>query len=284
MELFCRLCAKIKSPFELKYSIDDISIKLKECYQPIIKHTDAGYPRSVCETCFQKLDESWKFYKAIENAQENLQSMISKKNETDLEQSDFNIYNGECIKVEAFENDNDTQSMVDESEIIDCSQLTTHEMPVEIESKSDSMKMDSEDNYQDTLQKIGFDDFHDTDDSEPEEKNVQSNIKTSNIDHCKDFLEFIPTKDRMKDGTVNLDKVIELKLNDWTVLKYKCWKCEKIFDEFETLKMHMKQEHNGSKFYCVCSLCSDKRRYPETERKCLHQHVIAKHFAYLSYW
>lgn len=267
MELFCRLCAKIKNSFELKYSIDEVSVKLKDCCQSIEMHTDVDYPQSVCEACFLKLDDSWKLFKTIENAQDELRFMVSQKKENDSLQNNLGYCDDEFIKVEPLE-------------INDNSQVTIHEPQIEVGSKLETMMINS----QDILQEIGFDDFHSTDDSEPEEKSVQTYIKTSNPDNCKNFLALIPEKDRMKNGTINPVKIMELKLYDWSILKFKCWKCNNIFSECKMLKIHIKQEHPHIGFRWICPLCCDNRTYSREDHRRLRYHVISKHFSYLSYW
>lgn len=82
MENLCRLCAKKKSPKQLIYNIEDpvlcIEQKLIDCCQwNLLNSTEYdGLPKKICNICFQKLENSWKFAENVANAQCHLLSLI----------------------------------------------------------------------------------------------------------------------------------------------------------------------------------------------------------------
>lgn len=274
MESICRLCAKVKHSIELKHSFDDICLTLNDCCQSIEFQTNADYPQNVCDSCFLRLSQSWQFFKIVETAQHEIQFLVSKKNENKSLEIilDEEIYGIENIKVEPIQ-------------IVDTS--------ASFDPKEEITKNDLNGSSKDVFQDFEFEDHQDSQECETEheegakeqKQSISDNSSNINMKNYKNFLELIQEADRLKDGTVNIEKIIELKLNDWSTLKYKCWKCDNIFEDCEALKAHINQQHPNTELRFVCSVCPNvKRSYPENLRSALHRHVTTKHFAYLSYW
>lgn len=71
----CRLCASLKT-FEHLVFIDDPSLALKKkllrCCQISLSIEDDLLPQNVCNSCIQRLDNSWAFAENVSQAQETL--------------------------------------------------------------------------------------------------------------------------------------------------------------------------------------------------------------------
>lgn len=75
MEVICRLCAEISSADDIICTIDDhdlnIRQKLVDCcrWDELHHHTNDVFPKSICKTCYGRLELCWNFSKAVSRAQ-----------------------------------------------------------------------------------------------------------------------------------------------------------------------------------------------------------------------
>lgn len=91
MSIFCRLCAEMRTPDEIKTTIHDadwnIEAKLTICCQWNPLQVNIALPKEVCYFCFDQLEHCWKFSQSVTEAQVKLQDIygkVSKSNELNL--------------------------------------------------------------------------------------------------------------------------------------------------------------------------------------------------------
>lgn len=77
MELYCRLCAKLKPNNALKCKLSDVRWKLEQCCIWEESDTENAYPQNVCRTCFNQLEKSWQFFSAVKIAQKEIKILIA---------------------------------------------------------------------------------------------------------------------------------------------------------------------------------------------------------------
>lgn len=83
MENICRLCAKEKPHKQLTHTIEDpvwkIEQKLIDCCRWNLVSSIIGYdrmPKSVCNSCFRKLENCWAFAESVADAQQQLYTLL----------------------------------------------------------------------------------------------------------------------------------------------------------------------------------------------------------------
>lgn len=82
MENLCRLCAKEKSLRQLVHNIQNeklnIEQKLNDCcrWNSLITFEYDELPKKICNSCFIKLDDCWKFAESVAQAQRKLLSQV----------------------------------------------------------------------------------------------------------------------------------------------------------------------------------------------------------------
>lgn len=81
MESYCRLCAKIKRDFALKYKLSDVRWILEKCCEWEESGTENVSPQNVCRACFNQLDKSWQFISAVKIAQKQIKVIVAQQRE-----------------------------------------------------------------------------------------------------------------------------------------------------------------------------------------------------------
>lgn len=293
----CRLCAKLKRPEELKVSIKGrnsrIKQKLIDCcrWNQFRKHKNL--PKKVCKSCIQKLEKCWAFAETVASAQKILLDGIyddeaSKYvpivsiNEGHPSAAQENILssipNQNVLVKQEFSEEFSTSYTVDHSTSID----VKNEVMNEIENESDKKHFNGND-FNDFIQQFPSDNYVCNEVRKEERKKRKvGNMKKGSLDF--DILSLLSANDLNKNGTIKLEKILELHLSDWSIYKYKCWKCSNLFDDIATLKGHMSITHPNDTLRHICSLCSHQRTYRDNHRGMFSQHIIREHFPHLKYW
>lgn len=90
MDVICRLCAEVSSADEIICSIEDhdlnIRQKLIDCcrWDELHPATNDIYPKSICTTCYGRLELSWNFSKAVSRAQFKIFQYVQGGGDMDL--------------------------------------------------------------------------------------------------------------------------------------------------------------------------------------------------------
>lgn len=95
-----------------------------------------------------------------------------------------------------------------------------------------------------------------------------------------DILALLSDDDKNVNGTVNKEKIDQLKLDDWSILKSHCYICKTLFDKHRTFKSHFRTKHPGEVLRFHCTLCN----VSTAKRNTLQSHMIKTHRSYLKFW
>lgn len=259
MENVCRLCANVKTPKQLICNINEqIERKLIDCCRWNSCNTYETYslPQKICNECLKCLEDSWSFAEKVEQAQQYLLSHT------------------EDIKP--------TISLNIESVNLD---VDTFEQNESVENIKMSFSPSQSFDYDD--------DFYGP--AEPEENETKSqtieNINSSDIQPKAEqfgkryknkinLLSLLSDADKNADGTIKQEKIAQLNLHDYSVIK--CWRCSvcsEIHENYRQLKVHFDQNHCSEPkslcFFCNTSIKGDRRS--------VIRH-INRHLPYLKHW
>lgn len=295
MEFYCRLCGELKEPIDLLYSLNDISSKLFKCcdWQWQESAIEARLPQNVCETCYDRLDQSWQFSQNIRKAQKVLLKTIVQPCSVFVLEIGTNTIEDEpksstvdLIKLELIPEDSKYeatgQSMENDSTSNDdnINILSNEHADFYISnSQPESEYSEDGDCPLDTEWSGDEDNISDADD----DCNSNSNEKSSTpkVLNRDDYLALIPSESRLKNGQVDLEKVTELQLRDWSIFKYKCWVCAALLDDEDAMLQHLKKTHPNEPIRWQCSLCP---KLITKFSKYLRRHVTMIHYPYLTFW
>lgn len=298
MNGYCRLCAKAKSATALKHKFSDLMSKLIECCRWLEAFTESEYPQNVCDPCAKRLDQCWKFTEAVKSAHKNLDDIIAEQRAEQAPATLIKDEEGEAVKVEP-----DFLSDIDfamgemgptKTEFFDFS--------MDPENTSDFEWPDNNADVWDTTD--AYDDGNDDDDggaggkssvkdeskSEPQfnadlsqENNGEEAKKVTIMIRRQEFMNRISSDARLDDGKINPDQIMELKLCDWTIFKYRCSVCSAPFEDSESLQKHFSSSHSGEAIQWICSICTG---VPDQFKNLwqLHTHVANHHYPHLFYW
>lgn len=281
----CRLCAQNRNPDEIVGEIKstefDIEAKLIICCQwNRIEETQySGMPQNVCASCFASLNQSWNFAERVRHAQIELYSKLVNGNIALDAKPELKIE----PKLDCDDDENALSTALIHSNYI--------ELKVETDIPSNSpLSVDEQTNDFDPMDQIDdFDDFDCTkNDVEPE---INANIIIREIDNVKPqiapkfdeklFLKSFEKTDRNTDGSVKLEAIQRLGLDNWSIIQYKCYLCKlQLVDHYEW-RSHIKIEHPGQPFRHLCNICNAK---DYQQRKPLFKHVISNHRRYFKFW
>lgn len=133
MKYQCRLCAKYRTKKQLKCSIDDqhlnIKQKLIDCcrWNSFISHETM--PQMICNTCFKTLETCWAFAETIEKAQQLLSIQLTNIHEyeppnqifmkvepleLDVELDDYSLHEFKNHELSNFQNNIRSPSIIEE--------------------------------------------------------------------------------------------------------------------------------------------------------------------------
>lgn len=282
MESRCRLCAEIKNPCDLTHKLDAIRCKLVECFGFFELRLYSVYPQNVCRTCVEQFERSWNFFEKMKCAQQQLRRLIDEQKAADpLKISE--------IRVKATEVDGVPSPSIHPAQISN----VVEDEPDEDENGSGAgVDRDGEDCDRDnndmayinnplSVEDKGTDNVRST---APSKRLANLNVGSKNSMSKKDFLDAITDDYRLVDGQVHPDKIAELNLVDWSVIKYDCYECSIRFDTHAELQTHYEQRHPGTDIITLfCSLCLAKSRRSFTQKWALQQHVRSHH-GHLHFW
>lgn len=254
MENVCRLCAIEKAPKELAYRIDDetlnIEQKLIDCcrWNSLVEEEHGDLPKWICGACFQKLEQSWEFAENVAQAQNTLYASteITPLVLLKIEKVDIPL-NDDEFSVEEEIHEYFPQNVVSEDKY-------TEIQGDRLESLVLNKRTPNISDYTLTEYLTTKDDI--------------------------DLLASILDSDKNNDGTVNSEKIAQLDLDDWSVVKWKCWKCQEQFDKHRTLRFHFKQNHKENELRIHCTLCHSSY----AKKYLIYNHVIKFHRPYLKFW
>lgn len=281
----CRLCAQCKSPHELIGQIHNeklaIESKLIVCCQwNVINVVDENHsdqmPQDVCVSCLQSLQNSWDFAEQVKHAQIELKSKLTDPHEFNFKPEP--AFEFECCD----EVDDDTLSNGDaEPNFVDL-KVEEYSPMGSVADHNDDFDDFDDDKNEKAQAKVGVSSI-DTEEppepnalNEPEEKKLQ----TLKLD-AENFLEAIGKEDRNADGTIKLEAVQRLELDNWTILQYVCYLCKTLVPDHYEWRKHIKVEHPALPYRHLCNVCN---AIHYSDRKPLYRHVINKHRGYLKFW
>lgn len=253
MENMCRLCADNKTAEELLYHIDDETLNIKQklivCCQwnslSIEEHNEM--PKWICGNCFESLSASWAFANNVAVAQNKIQTIV------------VDIKPLVLLEIEKLDIPLPEHRYVFKEEI--------HEL-----IESHQMKSSSENNFIDSISLGQIENDMNVNISEIEE------CKQTNVD-C-DLLAVLLEADKNVDGTVKKQKITELNLDDWSILKSYCKICNRLFDKLRTLRSHFKLTHPDKPLRIHCTFCN-----ASSGRKThMYRHIVNIHRSYLKFW
>ncbi|XP_055314070.1 zinc finger protein 317-like [Sitodiplosis mosellana] len=258
MENVCRLCAGVKTPKQLKSSIEDQSLnieqKLIDCcrWKSFDPYETYNLPRLICNSCLKNLEKSWAFAESVAQAQQELLAQMAETKPTVLL---------EIESVDTVDNKN-----VPSEEYIE--EIKVSLSPRDAFSYEHDFTVDETVpvacNYEDTT----------SDDNKWNLNAVEAKQK-DRIDI--NVLTLLSENDKNSDGTINKDKVLELDLDDWTMVKWRCCVCKGIFENHRQLKAHFDQKHTEDTLKILCSFCNTSFG----KRRSVLRHIVRKHRPYL---
>lgn len=276
----CRLCGELKSSNRIKCKINDSNLniqqKLIDCCRWRLFQDYQNLPEHICNSCFKLLEASWSFAENVAQTQQKLlTSLENVKVETPYLEPEINVpentenkYSGDiddvknievlCTPIDFDTNDPDFDYSQDLCDIDDSDfgTIAENELEPSISASEDEPKIENE-----------------------EEVFVQQIPRTP---FNFDLLAILSDADRNSDGSINMEKITKLNLEDWSKLHYPCWVCNTVFMDSSALKEHIKSLHPCSDFRIVCSFCSPKIIF--SRKTTLYDHVRKNHLPHLKYW
>lgn len=261
MENWCRLCANETITNEFRYSIDDDILNIKQmlivcCRWDKIADEEqdiVDIPKMICKICFEKLEECWQFAENVMLAQQKIQMHTMEVKPTVL------------LQIEKV----DLPSIAGEEGSLIKTEIHKY---TEALSPIGNVEFDFDDSIEDDAP---IDDCKSID-----TKNFNLISIDENADIGCDLLALLRMEDKNPDGTVNEEKIAELKLDDWSILKSHCWICKTLFDKHRTFKAHFRTKHAGEVLRFYCTLCN----VSTAKRNTLQNHMSKIHRPYLKFW
>lgn len=280
IKLICRLCGELKSSNRIKCKINDSNLniqqKLIDCCRWRLFEDCKNLPENICNSCFKLLEASWSFAENVAQTQQKLlKNLENVKVETPYLEPEINVpgdrenqYSDDidnnvknieilCTPID-FDTNDDFDYSQDLSDIdnADFGTIAENELEPSISATKDEPKYE---NKQDIfVQQIPMTPFN------------------------FDLLAILSDADRNSDGTINMEKITKLNLEDWSKLHYPCWLCDTIYQDSFALKEHITTVHPGCEQRIVCSFCCPKIIF--SRKTTLYDHVRKNHLPHLKYW
>lgn len=283
----CRLCAQCRGPDKIVGQIDstelDIESKLIACCQwNTIGETQSNeMPQNVCISCYTDLNLSWNFVERVRCAQIELHSKLTKQS----------IASGSELKIESnlYDGDNEGTHLNSTAEptYVDLKEETELEAFSPLSLNENTCDLDSPE------QRDVLDDFDcvENDEQPSTSTNDIVNVIVDDIDSDKskcatefnenNFLKSIGKSDRNADGSIKLEAIQRLGIDNWSIIQYKCYLCKLQLPDHYEWRSHIKVEHPGQPFRHLCNICNQK---DYKQRKPLIKHVISNHRRYFKFW
>lgn len=296
MERICRLCAEAKQPTEFRCRIDDLNLNLEQkligCCNWNSFQQHENLPKSVCISCFQRLNQCWDFHEYVTHAQRKLLELIKNDNLTipvtpqkvDCDDTCDNVIDSlkvEEIKVEIAPEEWPTAIFLHEisvgnifggdetneiaNNIVDLEDTNENIENVKIRKLRDSSGSKIESSTSEPM-------------NNRENKTIEYSTETNEFDILKHF----SLADVNPNGTIKAERIREENLFDWTVMKNQCYRCDEHLNDYGSLSDHFKKIHPTDKLKCICSLCPDNGIIMNPTNYI--SHVTNAHYPHLFYW
>lgn len=285
METRCRLCAEEKPLNEIECTIKDHQTNIRQMLLDCCRWMafEAGeydnLPKIVCRSCFITLKESWQFSCNVARAQQYLLDYLGSSASDNVETIAETLVEDEstCMafefKMEEANNELDANYAVEQSDGGDDTHL--YDVKFDNDLSFDGIDQNNADSSDEKIQ--------------PKSKSSKTNKNTDDfalpnivVDRKYQLMEHVDKAECNADGTIALEAVQRLQLMDWTIVKYRCYICQKIVTNSMTLKRHLREEHPGEAYKYSCIFCS---KIMATSRSTsLTRHVKKTHLRYLEHW
>lgn len=254
MENVCRLCANVKTPRQLTCSIDDQSLnieqKLIDCcrWKLYDNYETYNLPQRICNACFKNLERSWAFAESVTQAQQELLIRA-------VDSKPLVLLEIECADT--------IENKLDHIEEIKVS-LSPHNV------------FNYEYDFEETMPETSNYKRMTTKGNESNELETKG-IKYKNRLDIDQLLALLSENDKNEDGTINKEKILELDLDDWSMVKWRCCVCKSIHENTRQLKAHFERNHTTDSLRLLCSFCNSSFG----GRRSVLRHIIKKHRPYL---
>lgn len=293
MDSYCRLCAKVKSPAALKHRLSDIATKLIDCCHWIEPYTGIEYPQNICVPCAKRLDQSWKFNEAVKNAQIELDHLIHQHR-----QDIIFIKEDEADEVVKVEPDYSSDMDFSVSEVVAPEKAEFLDFRINAEENTSDFEWpdNNDDDWgadddgargaelENDSSILPIDLLNEECRNDVQENDTGDDVKKNNcMKKRQEFIDQIGAEWRLDDGKILPDRIMELKVCDWSVYKFKCWVCKLLVDTGELLRAHFIEAHSDSSIKWECSICPFGQTITKKQWQ-LQVHVANQHYPHLFYW
>lgn len=99
-----------------------------------------------------------------------------------------------------------------------------------------------------------------------------------------DYLALITDDARLANGQVDAEKIVQLRIGDWSIFRYKCWLCSALCADERLMLQHLADRHPDDEHKWECSLCPKRVEPSEQAGYFLRHHVVRIHYPYLNFW
>lgn len=291
MDILCRLCGEMISPHEVKCTIMDknekIEQKLFDCCRWALYQNDENLPVNICNSCFECLEQSWRFCEKVSSTQSKLREIFVEAKPHTSENSSINETN---LKDEYF--DDHVSTFHDFATTVWCDDEESLDDNIKVEPLTELLEIDDEAEMSErkieTIDDETMDNEQKVDNRRTRAENRERKKKISNYNLEENtsgnisFPECIEPHERNPDGSVDPKAIARLKLCDWTIYKAQCHVCNICCTHLYELRKHYRKQHPHVPMRYKCWICTDDRNF--SKRQLLIKHVIRHHCPYLANW
>lgn len=289
---FCRLCAVLRHPEEIKCKIDDrmldVEQKLVTCCNWNSYRSHHNLPKNVCIPCFLQLEQCWYFRETVSRAQQKLcqlmQVDIKQKPIIDDEEDGEHVINID-VQVEV--------KLENADEEIDIGPVVVSDLKVENDSDIGDDNFENNDYDEPT---IGDDSIYENASINVRKEKKSSSRTNSEKKKCKnsykkrctirtiefDIKSLLSHQDVNEDGTIKPEKMQELNFSNWESIIHRCHLCKEDFSTHSELSVHFTSIHSNDRIKYVCPICPDEIQF--LSGRYYREHVAKNHYPHLIYW
>lgn len=280
MQEYCRLCAVLRNPEEIKCNIDDVQQKLVTCCNWHLYQDHHSLPRNVCISCFLQLEQCCFFHESVSRAQQKLSELAG----LDVEDNDVDVQ----VKLEAADEEFDIGTvMVSELKVENDIDIGNDNYDNNYENydcdepniDGDSLEEDASINVQ--KEKTNSE-TKKTKCKNPQKKSKSIKKKYTNRMIKFDIKSLLSHQDVNEDGTVKSEKMEQLNLYSWEAVTHRCHICREDFNTQSELCAHFTSIHSNKRFKYVCTICPDETQF--VSGRYYREHVTKYHHPHLTYW
>lgn len=300
MDILCRLCGELISPHEVKCTIKDknqnIEQKLLDCCRWALYQNDENLPENICNSCFECLEQSWRFCEKVTNTQNRFREFLvdAKLHKSENSNNIETNLTDECFEYhESTFHDFDATVWCDDGELLDdnIKDEPLNALDIDDETEMGERNIESieeSEELQPTFPIEMLDDELKVDSTTKSAENREHKNEISNDNEEENmpidisFPECIEPHERNADGTVDPKAIARLKLCDWTIYQPQCHVCNVRGTNLYELRKHYKRQHPHVPMRYKCWLCAEDRSF--SKRQVLIKHVVSHHCPYLGNW